>query len=244
MGEVLRGSLSAVTLPSVLQLVESEVLTGWLRVEGVGRVGFHQGRPVQAHYRDVQGVGALLELFIAGGAQFRFEAADTVEGRPLGSLLGLIMEGCRLDDEWQRIREVHLCRTDATPQVGGAVDRVTPQLTGTVTLERAVEHAGVTRASVVEGLQSLLDAGALREATADEVKAHQFSTETLDYYTALEVGRTAMRAGEWDDAEAAFHVALELRPNDRVAAQNLRRLTKVREQGGVTPTPWFRKESR
>ncbi|HEY8377277.1 MAG TPA: tetratricopeptide repeat protein, partial [Nannocystis sp.] len=51
----------------------------------------------------------------------------------------------------------------------------------------------------------------------------------LDFDTLLERARAHVRAGELDAAEALLRRALELRPGDRVAAQNLRVVLRRRE---------------
>lgn len=52
---------------------------------------------------------------------------------------------------------------------------------------------------------------------------------TGDYYEWIDRARERMRAGDLDAAERALQQALALRPNDRVAQQNLRALAKRRE---------------
>lgn len=60
------------------------------------------------------------------------------------------------------------------------------------------------------------------------------STEDADFFELIDRGRAQMRAAEFDAAERTLRRALELRPGDRVALQNLRALAQRR---GATVEP-------
>ncbi|MCK6503153.1 tetratricopeptide repeat protein, partial [Myxococcota bacterium] len=65
---------------------------------------------------------------------------------------------------------------------------------------------------------------------AERAGAPPVHVAPVDYYAALEQGRSHLRAGDHDAAEAAFQAALSARPDDRVARQNLARARQLRQQ--------------
>lgn len=241
MGEVLRGNLRRIGLPSVLQLGEAEALTGSVELLELGDVKLSKGRPVDASCGTLTGVNALLELFVRSASDFRVVEDAVGTDEPLGSLVGLIMEGCRLADEWRRLAPLPLATTEpGVVDRAGAAAPVVAVLGDEPTVEAAVQRAGVARALVVDPLQALLEEGALRERTRPP-PPRRSRPPSGDYYTAIDQGRKHLRAGRFAEAEAAFEIALAERPGDRVAAQNLRRVRQVREGESSGLFGWFRK---
>ncbi len=242
MAELLRGDLRRIGIPSVLQLAEAESVTGRIEVEGCGVIDVWEGQPVQARCASLDGLSAFLEIFLLPSESFRVVADPGVEGRPLGAVVGLIMEGCRLADEWRRIAALPLAAVEeaAHEPVPAPMDRVLPYLASEPSVEHAVLRAGVARANSIDPLLDLLHRGHLRERTRPPAPTRVEAAPKPDYYVAMERGRALLRDGSFDAALAAFEAALRARPNDRVALQNLRRVRQVQEGSDGGLLRWFR----
>lgn len=235
---VVQGELGPLSLAGVLQLLEGEALTGRLRLHA-GSIELSQGRPVGASCAGRDGTTAFLELFLGTGGPFSFER-DHVSGESLGSLLGLIMEGCRLDDEWSQLNGLILVPS-AGAEAEGVCAEVLAALDGTRSVDTAVRHVGGARVLVVDPLRSLLESGLLHEVTRPPPTRRGSVPPTEGYARAMEDGRSKLRAGDFDSAEAAFELALTLRPDDVIARQNLRRVRQVRSGDGQPYTHWVRR---
>lgn len=252
MPEVLAGSLKAVGLPSLLQLAESEGLSGRLSLHGAGEVELREGLPVAARCEGLQARAALLELFLVDADRFSLLAtASPPAGAPLGEVIELVMEGCRLADEWSRLAACPVVRGPAAP-VAGPVGRLLAALEPGQPLDIGRRAAGLARAACVDPLLDLVEQGALRLAPPVElpapapaelpppapaaVPAEPAGPAPVDYYTALEQGRDHLRTRDHDAAEAAFQAALAARPDDRVARQNLARARQLRQQAQDPPS--------
>ena len=234
--ELLRCRPQHIGIPTVVQLVEGLGLTGVLTVEMddqvLSEVRFSAGRPVWARCGGVDGQAAMLDTFTVDGSLVRFEARDAVPGDPLGDVLGLVMEGCRVSDDWRRIETMRVgVNGTPMPTLLGPVAKVVERLNGIATVGEAVRSAGVGRAEVVDALLDLLTAGSIElvELPADSPAL------IADYYEAMEVGRSYLRQGHHDAAEAAFDRALVLQPGDRLAAQNLKRVRVLRDDIQARP---------
>lgn len=106
------GLLTAVTIPDLIQLIDSTKKTGTLVILGeadrtVGSVGFLDGQVQRASCGDQSGESAFFILLQVGGQGFRFEAKTEAE-RDLSiqrTTLGLLLEGVRLADEANPVPE-------------------------------------------------------------------------------------------------------------------------------------------
>lgn len=206
---------------SVLQLAEGEAVTGRL-VLPVGEVRLHLGQPVAARCGALSGIDGLMELVLAGAPSFVLNTEEVAASPPLGHLGALLLEGCRLLDEWRRIEElVLMVDGGATPANGLAP--LARHLDGRRTVDEAVRRAGVPRCRAVDPIVEGLDVAILVER-ARPVE----SVVTADDFDAMmEEGRKRVRAGQLVEAEAAFRRALAARPDDRIATQNLRRIAAL-----------------
>jgi tetratricopeptide (TPR) repeat protein len=218
----LAGELGAVTLASVLQLVRADRLAGRLVLRR-GWIGMREGLPVQAACGDLDGELALMELFVDASGPFHLDTDSPGSGAPLGDLIGLVMDGCRLSDEWER------CRTQGVSvapdvELPEHLESVRSDLVAGFALQVVARR---NRVSGVELVETVLELVELEEATL--VAASDPPLE-LDYYQALELGRAAYRAKEWPRAIQAFERALACRPDDRVAKQNLRATLRRAEE--------------
>ncbi|MCB9778766.1 MAG: DUF4388 domain-containing protein [Alphaproteobacteria bacterium] len=254
MPEVLRADGRRVALSSLLQLVDLEALDGRITTER-GRIDLQEGRVVGAQLGDHAGVGALLELLVVPLARIEIvEESPAAEGPPLGELMGLVVESCRLADEWARLAPlvlappVPVCEDPALAEVLAGVD-------GRRALWEIVDDAPVLVVQVVDPLGALLATrvlevvgrrampvlvatpGGLELPPADGsppesppiASAGGGDPPDATYDELVESGRRFVRARQLDEARERFERALHLRPDDSIAAQNLRRIAALQE---------------
>lgn len=228
MPEQLRGQLPPFQLASLLQLIEADGLSGWLALAG-GRIGFHDGRVVAAVHGGFSGRLALSALLMDADGAFAFHDDDPPEaGASLGSAAWMVMEAAQLADEWQRIAAKIVVSDGWTPD-DPSVQLLIPELDGDVTLSEARQLAGLPIAAVLSPVEAALAAGTLREARPpDPERASKTVTpRELSFFDLLDEGRSLIREQRYRAAEAAFRRALMLRPDDRTAQQNLRRVCEL-----------------
>ncbi|MEZ4320312.1 MAG: DUF4388 domain-containing protein [Myxococcota bacterium] len=253
----LDADLEAVRLASLLQLVESEMFDGWLTCP-TGRIGFREGTIVAATCGELAGMDAIRELFLCPTGRVRLEKG-TASGNPLGNALAVVMEGVRVADEWDRLAALVLDEAPGfEAPATGPIDRsMLDDFDGLRTTFEVVKRASLAPSLATDALGQLFDNGWLVEvapARPDEVRrqhallvlgAASTSPEPTepepaeparepasseDYYARIEAGRSALKSGQHDDAEADFLAALAARPGDRIASQNLKRVRALRAQ--------------
>lgn len=218
MAEILAGSTASIGLVSLLQLTEAEGCTGFLRI-GDAEIRLHRGGVVGASFNGVEGVDALLELMLHAGASFVLNDDPVPAGQPVGELGPLLLDGCRLLDDWSRVDRKVVRPLRRLPD---SLKIIAPWLDGTCDVATATSRAQALRVRVVEPLIAALEEGLLEELA-----------EALppplpdDFDTLVELGRTRVREGQLGAAREAFERAVALRPSDRVATQNLRRIVAL-----------------
>lgn len=218
MAEILTGSTRAVGLVSVLQLAESEALSGLLEIGGA-RVWLAGGHVVAARFGGAEGIDALLEVMLHRGEDFHVHDEPVERAPPLGDTAPLLLEGCRLMDEWARVDQLVL---RARRPLEGALAPLEPWLDGTRTVAAAVERAGLLRVAVAEAL-----AQAVTEGRLERLEQPLPPPLPEDFDELVDLGRRHARAGRLAEARASFERAVSLRPEDRVATQNLRRIVAL-----------------
>lgn len=238
MAELFRGEVGAVSLTSLLQLIEAEGFTGRLDLGVSGSISFVQGAAVAATCGPYEGKGALLELFVVDPTAFVFSNSSVAVAPSLGALVALIMAGCRLSDEWTRLRGRGVrAVTPALPADHPALAPLWPHFDGRRSLADCVRRANVARTSIIDALLAALEAGHIELGNPTMVVSG-----TADFDDALTRGREAIKEGRLDEATQWFEEALALRPDDRVAAQNLRRVEWRRtEDPSDKISGWFQK---
>ncbi|MES2638934.1 MAG: DUF4388 domain-containing protein [Myxococcota bacterium] len=233
MPEILRGDLQAVGLSTVLQAVEAEGLTGKISVPR-GEIEVHMGNVVSARVANLGGIDALMELFLQPGGTFVVHTAEVVPAVALGPLTTLVLDGCRLLDEWQRIAASALLPTGTGP-LPATLARLTPHLDGRTAIRDGVTTAGEWRCRVIDPLIQALEDGRLSQHDAvvspAAAPAPPVDTPTpgddTSFDATIDTARRLVREGRLGEARAAFERALVDRPNDRIALQNLRRLAAL-----------------
>lgn len=245
MHPILESDAKHVRLASLLQLVEIEMYTGRLSVDEAGFIMVRNGAVVGADADGIGGVEALNELFLHLEGRVRLELDETITGRPLAPTIALVMDGCRLIDEWLQLANerwaiAHAVQIDE--RLGAHLRAMRPALLAMdrgATLEQAVVEVGTRRALATESFGALIEAGVVVPAKgrplalvpAPEPEPESTSAaEGLDVDANMDVddliahARRLARANDIDRAERLLRAALERRPNDRVIAQNLRHL--------------------
>lgn len=224
--EILKGNLQEISLSSLLQALNADGRSGWLHLEGGGEIVLVNGEVVAASTSNAEGNAAIQALLARRSGDFSFTRGDPPRGEPIASMMGLILESARLDDEWQRLApnvvEVR-DRSKINPK-DPCISTLLPWIDGRRSVAQ-LAHLGVsTTAQIIESINAALASGALgrvRGRRAPEPLVDEDFDELIDG------ARVHMRAGELEAAAAAFHRALALRPDDRIARQNLRRVAAL-----------------
>ena len=251
----LEADLHLVHLPSLLQLVESELHTGRIEFAPGGSIDIVSGQVVGARTHDgLEHEFALHELFFVDTGRVSVVLDESVRGTPLGPTFGIIMDGAKLIDEWTQLADERWLLAESTPVPPEREPEVTllrPLLVAMsrgATLGRAYAQVSQrartpARAQLVPALLRLIENG-LVSATApieheplhrDEsthtrprhIAPHR-DDETLDVDELLMRARLLLKSLDLDRAEDLLQQALDARPNDRVIAQNLRIVTQRR----------------
>jgi len=249
--------LGAIDVASVLQLAESEGLSGALHIADLGTLELYNGEVVDASCRAMSGLDAALALLMEASGTGRLEQRDS-EPRPvLMPAMALFIEGARLTDDWKQLAPRRLAADVDVDELHDRLSPLLPLLDGEHTVDEAVRAAGAERVEVLDALLDGVQAGILfdlAEPAPDRVQpvraerpvnlafassaapqptipvAPQDSDE--DFFDLLDASRRALRQREYDDALGLIERAHALRPDDRTVAQNLRRLRQLTSQRG------------
>lgn len=232
---VLACDLGAVPLTEVLQLAEASRLTGLLTV-GTTEIRWCEGRMVGASCGERTGLCVVLDLFLVdrGRAVFdRREVKEVGADPALADGFAVQMQGCQLADEWDRRAADVYAPLGTASGLGGL------PFDGQATLEAVIIEAGGGWSGVASAVLASIERGELehvgrgtrmRTAHMAEVAAVEIAEPAIpadapevDVDGAISLGRRAYKDGRFSDAIRHFQVALDLRPDDRVVAQNLRR---------------------
>jgi len=225
--EILGGDLFEIGLTSLLYLAHFETLTGWLVVGDRGVVTLHRGQPGHTRAGSLRGVDALRELLFHRGGRFSvIRGVPDVPEAPLDNTTAVMMDAYRLRDEWARIAPLVL-RLTRPWHPAGPLAATLARLDGRRTLPDAARDSDEPLTPQIDPLLHALGQGLLERVGPTAAPAPASSD---DFYALLDRGRELMRRGEHEAACAALERALALRPDDRVAQQNLRALTQRRRQ--------------
>ncbi|HEY8376189.1 MAG TPA: hypothetical protein VIK91_06855 [Nannocystis sp.] len=144
------------------------------------------------------------------------------------------MDAYRLRDEWARLANLVLrCpRNRPWQPTGGPVDEVVAGLDGFSTLADVVAARLQFITPVVDPLIAALNEGRLERVPAGAAPVRSApGIAREDFYELMDRARSHLRSEDYAGAEALLRRALELRPGDRVARQNLRALSRRRGIG-------------
>jgi hypothetical protein len=243
---ILSGDLGDISLPTLLQLVQIETISGWMTIDNKARIDVSRGHIVGARIAGLTGVEALREILFQEGGTFQVlrgepEGGDVIECVPFA-----VMDACRLRDEWDRIagKILKMSGDHTWKATGTAVDAVMAAVDGARSLHELSVDTGQAPTLIVDGILDAMAMGLVSVAGSKPVDAQrpalvapaavdvfdeaEADGEEVDFYELLDQARTLLRSGELDAAEAAVNRALRQRPDDRVARQNLRAIRAKR----------------
>ena len=164
MPELIRGQLGTLSLSGVLNLIESERLTCWLRLGDQQLVGFLEGVPVYARTQRLSGLEAMVSLFFhPDDAPFLIDQDLKPHGDPIGPVFDLVMEGCRRRDLWERQRRLRLrVAPDAPPPPAkGFAAKLVAWMDGQRSLAEITRLADLPPSMVVDPVHQLIEQGHL-----------------------------------------------------------------------------------
>lgn len=245
MSSVLQAELGSLSLGSLLQLVESDGLSGAFRVEPEGSLVFRRGRLTGAVHGRLDGVDAALTLLMVKSTRVEFEMFEVDEAHPIADLMALIIDGARLNDDWGNLASrVLKARGGLDFQLlTRDVRAVVSLLDGQRVVDEAIYAADVDPIVVIDALLDMLRNGDLKEvappnpdrlrrqpATLTPPPAPLSSRGPEDFFEVVDASRVALRSKDYASAVRLLTIAHKLRPNDRAVAQNLRRIGQLIEQ--------------
>ena len=226
---LLEGSLDALTLAGVLQLVASEGIDA--RVEFArGHVTFADGILAGAGFLGLSGSPAVVEASVRARGRFALVPSlpDGATSR-LGDVGPLVIEGFRISDEivrfGARIPESGLAigsvQGDGETPLSNLITTADAHLVDVVPAVLALEASGVAVGSPSDAdpLAPLLVTGGIPTATPARSPLDDLSFDDLVF-----AARRLVRDRRLAEARAHLSRAAELRPDDRLVTQNLRRL--------------------
>jgi len=243
---ILAGELADMSLPAILHLLEIESFTGWLLIDDEFRIDLRRGHVTGASAGPKEGVEALKEVLVAGGARFEVLRGTPRQERALERVSSTLIDSFRILDEWARIEGLvlRLVGDQRWRPTGREIDVVMAEIDGKSALRDLVAPTGVSLCTVVDEILEAKRLGLVVEAApvpseeaADGAKrGHdlQESAPTTDDFAGLDLfdlrdrARAATKSGDYELAEAALQAALRLSPGDRIASQNLRRVRELR----------------
>ena len=137
------------------------------------------------------------------------------------------MDAYRLRDEWTRIAGVVLrpAGGETWRPTGGLLDTFIVNFDGRRTVAETVAAATGCATLLLDALLDAINLGLLVRVAAPTAPAIE---PDLNFYELIDRAQALMRRGNYETAEQHLQRALALRPDDRVAQQNLRALTQRR----------------
>lgn len=225
--EILAGDLSDISLTSLLQLAQYEAISGWLCVPRRGEIVLDKGQVLDARCGPLTGLEALRELLFHRGGRFSLLRGEPRAPRVIENVTFAVMDAYRLRDEWARIAGTVLRPAGGQMwrPTGGLLDTFAVHFDGQRTVGEAVATASGCVTLMLDALLDAIHLGLLVRVAAPAIRGEE---PALDFYELIDRAQKLMRGGNYETAEQHLRRALALRPDDRVAQQNLRALSQRR----------------
>lgn len=233
---ILAGSLHHVPVAALLQIVAAESLTGIVRLLGTPTVLHARGGSVvQAEDGPRTGIVAVLGAFFVSADRFEIVEHEVV-GEPIGSTMGLVMEGLRVVDEWERLSSLVLVSTadpDWTPSP--VLRAVLEHLDGDRPLAEAAVLARRSPPELVDEVLRAMEEGFVtaRGPSKPQRAANAANLLDIDVDDLVLEARSLIKSREYDAALVVLKQALAVAPDHAIAGQNLRRLEALRATADV-----------
>lgn len=225
--EILSGDLSDISLTSLLQLAQYEAISGWLCIARRGEIALNKGHVLDASCGSLTGLEALRELLFHRGGRFSLVRGEPKGARAIENVTFAVMDAYRLRDEWTRIAGVVLrpAARETWRPTGGLLDALVVHFDGRRTVADSIAVAAGCATLMLDALLDAMNLGLLVRVAVPAVPADE---PNLGFHELIDHARALLRSGNYETAERHLQRALALRPDDRVAQQNLRALTQRR----------------
>jgi hypothetical protein len=172
---ILSGALDDISLPTLLQLVQMEALSGWIDVRGRGSIALIKGHVVEARAGKLSGVEGLRELLFGEGGAFVVSRGDPIASDSIECVPFAVMDACRLQDEWARLGgKILRLRGGATWKPTGApADLVLSTLDGVRSLAELIQASGAPATLVLDAIIDAMEVGLLEQIGAKVLPIRQ-----------------------------------------------------------------------
>lgn len=201
-----------------------------LSIEGGGEIRIGDGEIVAATTGSVDGYPAMIELLSRRSGSFTLTRRAIVAAPPLAPMMSLILDSARLDDEWRRIAN-HVVVVDDSSLLSeddACMVSLLQWIDGHRTVAELLNLGVGTTAALLDSLKRGLACGGIsRRASTHKLRSISEPEQELSFDELIDLARGRIRAGALEDAERLFHRALNRRPSDRIARQNLRRVAAL-----------------
>jgi hypothetical protein len=232
---IVTGSLDAVTLASVLQLVESEALDAEVAV-ATGALRFRDGQLVEASFLGLEGDAAVVEAAVRARGRFAVlpVSPSGLPSTPLSPSGALIIESFRIADEMVRFGGQVVDEGLTIGPVTGDGRRTLSQLIAAqeahavrvvpaaLELDAAGRRLGAP--SELDPLAPLRVSDTPAAPGSDSRITHEPDAPQRSFDELCFAARRKVRERRFDEARDLLHEAGRLRPEDRMVRQNLKRL--------------------
>ncbi len=243
---VIEGDLKDLALSSLLQATHVDRSSGILRLEGGGELHIIDGEIVAAFTPKESGYAAVMSLLCRRHGRFSFTSGEPPPAAPLAPIMNLLLESARLDDEWQRVASlvVRLVDRRRLPPGDACIAALAEWIDGRRTVAELAHFGVASTTEVIASIRSALECGAIARVRTDN-RAHTQDVEVdRDFDELIDGARSKIRADDLEGAARLLHRALGRRPEDRIARQNLRRVSALltsRRQNLATKTKRVKK---
>ncbi len=237
---ILCGELDEISISTLLHLMELESLTGWVSIDRVAMIDFHAGHVTTASIGSLSGACALQEIVIQGGTTFEVFRGNPRQTTVMCRISLMLLDAFRLRDEWLKIEDstLRLVGDQRWHPTGRGVDALMEQLDGKRSLADLAGRTGLPLGTIVEEIIEAKTLGLVEvcepcnvpkpRKKAPRSGAIHYGSGGVDFFELLDRARASIRRRSFAAAEALLSRALNMRPGDRIAQQNLRRVRELR----------------
>ncbi len=217
-------------MSSLLQAIHVEGASAVLSIEGGGQIRIAEGEIVAASTGRIHGYPAILELLSRRSGCFTFTRRQVEPAPLLAPMMSVILESARLDDEWRRLadRVVVIDDVSALSKVEGCMGSLVQWIDGYRTIAELLHLGTGTMAALIEAIKKGLACNGISlRPTTHKLMPVLDPERDRSFDELIDLARGRIRAGDLEDAERLFHRALDRRPCDSIARQNLRRVAAL-----------------
>lgn len=216
-------------MSSLLQAMHVDASCGFLYLEGGGELHIIDGEIVAASTAEESGYSAVMSLLCRRHGRFSFVSGTPKPAAPLAPIMNLLLESARLDDEWQRIASivVRLVDRDRLPPGDRCIASLVEWIDGRRTVAELSHFSSSSTTELIASLRSALDCGAISRVRKNVRTAAVEEEDDCDFDELIDDARAKIRADDLEGAAKLLHRALGRRPEDRIARQNLRRVSAL-----------------